>query len=75
MVESANDHWDLPSAATEPVPFPATGEQEQALKMIRPIAGEPLHFRTEGFMPKEVRLVPFFEILFQRYAIYWRLGE
>ena len=35
--------------------------------------GEPLHFRTVGFSPKDVKLAPFFEVHFQRYTIYWKM--
>lgn len=68
------DHWDLPLTAKDPVPFPTAGKPEEVLKMIRPIAGEALHFQTKGFSPKEVKLAPFFEIHFQRYALYWKIG-
>lgn len=43
---------------------------------IKPAAGQPLTFRTEGAgKPNDVTLVPFYKLFGERYAIYWQLGE
>ena len=40
---------------------------------VAPVAGRSLAFRTHGLMqPQDVTLVPFHQVHFQRYAIYWR---
>lgn len=39
---------------------------------VEPIAGEPLHYRAKGDK-KNVKLVPFYELIDQRYGVYWRL--
>lgn len=65
---------ELPSPATEPVPQPPPGEPAAILKAIRPIDGKPLHFRSVGFMPKDVDISPFFEIHFERYTLYWKVA-
>ncbi len=39
---------------------------------VEPIAGEPLHYRAKG-TKKDVKLVPFYELIDQRYGVYWRL--
>ncbi|MCX6571259.1 MAG: glycoside hydrolase family 127 protein [Candidatus Aminicenantes bacterium] len=43
---------------------------------IKPVAGKPLTFRTEGAgKPNDVTLVPFYKLFGERYAIYWQLAE
>jgi DUF1680 family protein len=43
---------------------------------IKPVAGQPLTFRTEGVgKPGDVTLVPFYRLFGERYAIYWQLGQ
>jgi hypothetical protein len=43
---------------------------------IKPIAGKPLTFRTEGAgKPNDVTLVPFYKLFGERYAIYWQVAE
>jgi DUF1680 family protein len=39
---------------------------------IKPVAGKPLTFRTEGVgVPADVTLVPFYKLFDQRYTVYW----
>ncbi len=39
---------------------------------IKPVAGKPLTFRTEGVgKPGDVTLVPFYKLFDERYSIYW----
>ena len=66
-------HVELPTPPAEPVPFAGVERPGEILKRIQPVAGEPLHFRTVEFTPKDVKLAPFFEIHFQRYVLYWEL--
>lgn len=48
------------------------GTPEQAAAGIMPAPGPDLAFRTQGSMqPHDVTLLPFYQIHFQRYAIYW----
>ncbi len=43
---------------------------------LKPVAGRPLTFRTEGAgKPNDVTLVPFYKLFGERYAIYWQVGE
>jgi DUF1680 family protein len=43
---------------------------------IKPVAGKPLTFRTEGAgKPNDVTLVPFYKLFGERYAIYWQVAE
>lgn len=62
----------------EPVPVPRFDVKDTAPleEWIKPIAGQPLTFRTEGAgKPDDVTLVPFYKLFGERYAIYWQLGE
>ncbi|HTL72169.1 MAG TPA: beta-L-arabinofuranosidase domain-containing protein [bacterium] len=44
------------------------------LKHIKPVAGSPLTFRTDGIgRPRDVTLIPFYELHRQRYSVYWQL--
>lgn len=41
---------------------------------VRPVAGEPLTFRTVGVgRPQDVTLVPYHRLWGERYAVYWRV--
>ncbi len=41
---------------------------------IRPVAGRPLTFATQGLgRPRDVTLVPFYRLHHQRYSVYWKL--
>jgi DUF1680 family protein len=43
---------------------------------IKPVAGNPLTFRTvKAGKPDDVTLVPFYKLFGERYAIYWQVGE
>jgi DUF1680 family protein len=50
------------------------GTPEQALHKIAPVPGQPLTFQTHGMTlgkPSAVTLVPFYQVFFERYALYW----
>ncbi|MBV9848410.1 MAG: glycoside hydrolase family 127 protein [Armatimonadetes bacterium] len=53
--------------------FPVlVGTPQQAVHQIGRVAGQPLTFRTRGLArPEDVTLIPFYQLHFQRYAIYW----
>ena len=43
---------------------------------IKPVAGKPLTFRTNGIGdPGDVTLVPFYRLFGRRYTVYWRLAS
>jgi len=49
-------------------------EAKDALGKIEPVAGKPLTFRTKGLgKPRDVSLIPFYRLHYQRYSVYWRL--
>ncbi len=50
------------------------GTPAQAVHQIVPIPGKPLTFRTAGLAkPHDVTLIPFYQLFFQRYALYWHV--
>jgi uncharacterized protein len=52
------------------------GQAEEVLPKVRPVAGQPLAFRTAGLVrPADVSLAPFYRVHRQRYAVYWRLMD
>ena len=55
--------------------FPAlSGTPTEALARIHPVPGHPLEFKTSALgAPNGVTLLPFYDIYFQRYAVYWPL--
>lgn len=59
-----------------PVPSaPAfTSSAADLLAHVKPVAGQPLTFRTEGIgRPQDVTLVPFYKVHRERYSVYWAL--
>ena len=62
--------------ATVPAPrVPVfVSEEDQVLSRIKPVAGHPLAFRTQGLArPADVTLSPYFRLHHQRYNIYWHV--
>jgi len=62
----------------DPVPVPRFDFKDTAPleDWAKPVAGQPLTFRTENAgKPNDVTLVPFYKLFGERYAIYWQLGE
>jgi hypothetical protein len=60
------------------VPTPAAPMFESSadalLKHIKPVSGKPLTFQTRGIgRPKDVTLIPFYQLHRQRYSVYWQL--
>ena len=47
---------------------------DSVLKKFRPVAGQPLTFRTHGLaQPQDVTLAPFYQVQRERYTVYWNL--
>jgi hypothetical protein len=67
-----------PVRRVPPVEVPAlvAAEPHALLASVRPVAGAPLTFRTEGLgHPRDVKLVPFYKAADQRYTVYWKLSS
>jgi hypothetical protein len=73
------DFWGLGGfTARHPLPeedVPCfVGARDEIAKHIKRAAADRLRFQTEGLAkPADVRLVPFYDLHFSRYSIYWRL--
>jgi len=47
---------------------------DSLLKHLKPVSGKPLTFQTLGIgRPKDVTLIPFYQLHRQRYSVYWQL--
>jgi hypothetical protein len=56
--------------------FESCGSGRALEAWIKPVAGNPLTFRTvKAGKPDDVTLVPFYKLFGERYAIYWQVGE
>jgi len=57
-----------------PIPTvePLIVESDDVADWIKPVPGKPLTFRTAG-QSKAITLVPYHELLDQRYVVYWRV--
>jgi hypothetical protein len=63
---------DGPEGDPVAVPTFAVKDNAPLEAWIKPVAGKPLTFRTEGAgKPNDVTLVPFYKLFGERYAIYW----
>jgi hypothetical protein len=63
-----------PSIRRHPIDVPAFRASNADLAAwIRPVAGEPLTFRTTG-QAKDVTLVPFHRLFGERYSVYWSVA-
>jgi hypothetical protein len=58
-----------------PVAVPTlAANPERALAALRPVAGQPLTFQTDGIgRPRDVTLVPYHRLHHERYTLYWQL--
>ncbi len=62
----------IPSAEEQVPVF--VGSRDEIVKRIAQITSGRLQFQTRGLAkPADVRLVPFYDLHFSRYAVYWRL--
>jgi DUF1680 family protein len=67
-----------PMRRIAPVEVPAlvVREPQKLLAAVKPVAGKPLTFRTEGVAhPHDVELIPFYQASDVRYTVYWRLSS
>ncbi len=64
------DHVHIPT----PPETIFTGSPENVLSHIHRVSGKTLRFRTEGLgQPKDVTLIPFHQMNYQRYNVYWKV--
>lgn len=67
-----------PVRKVPPVDVPALvkSDARQLLAAVKPVAGQPLTFRTDGLgHPRDVTLVPLYAASDRRYTVYWRLAS
>ena len=59
----------------KPIEVPAfVCDPKGVLEHVRPAAGVPLGFETEGIgRPRDVSLVPFYRVFEDRYTVYWKV--
>jgi hypothetical protein len=59
----------------KPVEVPAfLGEVKDVLGKVKPVAGAPLTFKTQGLsQPRDVTLLPLYKIHDLRYTVYWKV--
>jgi uncharacterized protein len=63
-----------PSIRRHPIDVPAfRASNADLISWIRPVAGEPLTFRTTGQV-QDVTLVPFHRLFGERYSVYWSVA-
>ncbi|MCF7730386.1 MAG: glycoside hydrolase family 127 protein [Akkermansiaceae bacterium] len=57
-------------------PLFVANSDEEVLAHIAPVPGRPGVFRTRDLTkPNDITLAPFYDLHFQRYAIYWQLSD
>jgi DUF1680 family protein len=57
---------------TPVIPAFVTTDRSKLLEQVKPLPGRPLTFRTSGLArPRDVTLVPFYEVADFRYTVYW----
>src|SRR5262245_3489046 len=64
-----------PMGRVKPIEVPAfIGEVKDVLARVKPVAGAPLVFKTEGLgRPQDVTLLPFYKVFDSRYTVYWQV--
>jgi hypothetical protein len=73
-----SDFWQIQTTvprklvSESEMPVLVAEENADLTQCVKPVDIGSMHFRSIGFQPADVSLVPFFENHFQRYAIYWR---
>jgi len=68
----AKDQSDLLFLPDPEVPV-LVRDGPNVLDRIRPVAGKPLTFETQGLgRPRDVTLIPFYRLHHQRYTVYWK---
>ena len=61
------------------VPTPSApifvSDDSDLLSKVHPVSGMPMTFETKGMgQPRDVRLIPFHKMHYQRYSVYWRVS-
>ncbi len=78
-VESTHRYGPMapPLAKVPPVKIPELDcRPGEVLAKLKPEPGAPLTFRTDGIgRPRDVRLIPFYKVVEERYTVYWRLQQ
>jgi hypothetical protein len=65
----------VPRYRSNPVAAPEFKTKSQEPRdWIEPVAGGSLEFRTTG-QARDVAMVPFYKILDERYAVYWKVTQ
>ncbi len=62
----------------DPVPVPTFEGKNgtPVAEWVKPVAGQPLTFRTlDAGKPNDVTLIPFYRLFGERYSIYWELAK
>lgn len=61
-----------PQDEPEPIPPALVAEGRPLEEWLKPVAGKPLHFRTQGVgRPNDYELMPLYEVHGRRYTVYW----
>ena len=69
----AKGQTDFSSLPAPAVPV-FVGDAATLLSHVKPVAGQPLTFRTDGIgRPEDVTLIPLYRLHRERYSVYWNL--
>ena len=69
----AVNQWDLLNVTDPLVPL-LVGDTNSLVANVVPVSGQPLMFKTQGVArPRDVTLIPFYQLQHQRYSVYWNL--
>jgi len=71
--EAAKDQNHFNKTPNVEIPVLAT-DSDDAGKWLKPVAGEPLTFRTVGVgKPNDATMIPLYSVRYQRYTVYWKM--
>lgn len=66
---------EVPRYRGKPVSAPEFKAKSQDLRdWVEPVSGRPLEFQTVG-QQTNVTLIPFYKVLDERYAVYWKVSR
>ncbi len=75
MVYTTENWFHFPEDRIADEPVMVTADRDPST-WVKPVDGEVLVFRTTGVgRPSDVKLVPYYRLWNQKYAIYWRLTD
>ncbi len=70
-----DDQTVLGRMPTPPIPQ-LVCEPDELIGKLAPVPGKPMTYQTKGIgRPAEVTLSPLYKLHYQRYAVYWKLGN